>query len=347
MVTIRPHLKTLIFEVTQRCNHACLHCYNFWQPDADYFSGELDTASTISLLAKALDETDCQHITLTGGEPLLRQDLLQILDFLRARGARATIVSNGRLLGESTVVDLLDHRVGLFELPLLSCTREMHDRLSGVPGAFDAVLAAMAHVRYHQGQFVAVFVATRLNLPDLYGAIKLAYAFGARGFMLNRFNVGGRGRKHVAELLPSPEQLRDALAIADAASAEFNFPVVSTIPIQPCLVDIKYFKHLSFGFCAIGTDRVYYTLDPLGNVRPCNHTPTILGNLFDNPFEALIASEKMSAFVNAAPAFCSPCTLRSSCQGGCKAAAQVSYGGLDEEEPFLRYNQDSAQVILS
>jgi len=47
-------------------------------------------------------------------------------------------------------------------------------------------------------------VATRLNLPDLYGAIKLAYAFGARGFMLNRFNVGGRGRKHVAELLPSP-----------------------------------------------------------------------------------------------------------------------------------------------
>ena len=71
-------------------------------------------------------------------------------------------------MDEPTVVDLLDRGAGLFELPLLSHRREMHDRLSGCTGALDATLAAMAHIRAHWGQFVAVFVATKLNLADLY-----------------------------------------------------------------------------------------------------------------------------------------------------------------------------------
>jgi radical SAM protein with 4Fe4S-binding SPASM domain len=347
----RPRLQTLIFEVIQQCNHACLHCYNVWHPDAKrrpvaYPHGELDTAGTLALLTKALDETRCRHVTLTGGEPLLRRDLPQILDLLRKRDVTTTIISNGRLLDEPAVVDLLDRGVGLFELPLLSHQREVHDRLSDSSGAFDAVLAAMAHIRYHSGQFVAVFVATRLNLPDLYDTIKLAFAFGSRGLMLNRFNPGGRGRAHLAELLPTADQMRQALAIADAAAAEFNFSISCSIPIQPCLVDTSAYPHLSFGFCAAGTDRAYYTLDALGNLRPCNHTPTILGNLLEEPFADLIAPERMAPFVEAVPRFCDPCVLRNTCQGGCKAAAQVCYGSLTAEEPFLHRNRAHARPLL-
>jgi radical SAM protein with 4Fe4S-binding SPASM domain len=347
----RPRLQNLIFEITQQCNHACLHCYNIWYPDAQgqpvaYPRGELDTAGTLALLTKALDETRCCHITLTGGEPLLRQDLPQILDLLCERDVRTTVISNGRLLTEPTVVDLLDRGVGLFELPLLSHRREIHDRLSGSPGAFDAVLASMAHIRYQRGQFVAVFVATRLNLPDLYGAIKLAGAFGARGLMLNRFNPGGRGRARLAELLPTADQMRQALAVADAAAVEFDFPISCSIPIQPCLVDTSAYPRLRFGFCAAGTDRAYYTLDPLGNLRPCNHTPTILGNLLEEPFADLIAPQRMAPFVEAVPHFCDPCVLRDTCQGGCKAAAQVCYGSLTAEEPFLHRNRAYARPLL-
>jgi radical SAM protein with 4Fe4S-binding SPASM domain len=347
----RPHLQTLIFEVTQQCNHACLHCYNVWHPGAEgqpvaYPHGELDTAGTLALLTKALDETLCRHVTLTGGEPLLRQDLHQILDLLRQQDVTTTVISNGRLLDEPTVVDLLERGVGLFELPLLSHRREVHDHLSNSPGAFDAVLAAMAHIRYHRGQFVAVFVATQRNLPDLYETIKLAFAFGARGLMLNRFNPGGRGRVRLAELLPTAEQMRQALEVADAAAAEFSFPISCSIPIQPCLVDTSAYSHLGFGFCAAGTDRAYYTLDALGNLRPCNHTPTILGNLLEEPFADLIAPERMAAFVEAVPRFCDPCALRDTCQGGCKAAAQVCYGSLSAEEPFLHCNRTHARPLL-
>lgn len=340
-------LHSLIFEVTQRCNHACLHCYNVWHPDADgrpsdYPRGELDTARTLALLDRALGQVRCDHVTLTGGEPLLRADLCPILDWLSERGVRSTVISNGRLLGEPTVVELLGRGVGMFELPLLSHRRQVHDRLSGAPGAFDGVLAAMAHIRYHRGQFVAVFVLTRLNLADLYQAIRLAFAFGARGVMLNRFNPGGRGRAHLEELLPTAAEVRQALAVADTASAEFGLPISCSIALQPCLIDLDAYPHLHFGFCAAGTERAYYTLDPLGNLRPCNHTPTILGNLFDEPFADLIAPARLASFVQAVPAFCAPCALRATCQGGCKASAQVCYGSLVAEEPFLRHNLGQA-----
>jgi radical SAM protein with 4Fe4S-binding SPASM domain len=344
----RPRLQSLIFEVTQRCNHACLHCYNVWHPDAQgrpaaYPRGELDTGRTLALLDKALDETDCHHVTLTGGEPLLRQDLPHVLDLLRARGVQATVISNGRLLSEEAVVDLLARGVGTFELPLLG-PRQVHDRLSASPGAFDAVLAAMARIRYHGGLHVAVFVATRLNIPHLYEAIELAFAFGARALMLNRFNAGGRGRAYLAELLPSAEEMRQALAVANAAAAEFGLPITCSIALQPCLIDLAAYPNLHFGFCAAGTDRAYYTIDPLGNTRPCNHTPTILGNLFQASFAEIVAPERLAPFVRAVPAFCQPCEQRDTCQGGCKAAAEVCYGSLAAEEPFLHHNLPAARV---
>jgi radical SAM protein with 4Fe4S-binding SPASM domain len=334
----KPNLRSLIFEVTQRCNHACLHCYNVWQGEQvrRYPRGELDTSQTLSLLAKALDETDCHHITLTGGEPLLRNDLSILLDFLREQDVRVTVISNGRLLNEQNAISLIQHGVGLFELPLLSHRREVHDRLSAVQGAWDSVVAAMANLRLHHGQVVTAFVATRLNIGHLYETIKLAFAFGTRALMLNRFNPGGRGRLHLNELLPSAEQVRDALSIADAASVEFGIPISCSIPIQPCLIDTSAFPHLGFGYCSAGTERAYYTLDPLGNIRPCNHSTTILGNLFEKSFGDLVSPETLKGFVNALPALCSACEHRTVCQGGCRAAAQACYGSLDVMEPFLR-----------
>jgi radical SAM protein with 4Fe4S-binding SPASM domain len=343
-------LTTLIYEITQRCNHTCRHCYNVWHlSDRDYPRGELDTYQTLTLLAKVLDETDCPHVTLTGGEPLLRRDLPQILRYLRSRNVGVTIISNGRLLSEPSVDELLESGVDLFELPLLSHRRHLHDTLSGSPGAFDAVLAAMARLRARGGMFVVAFVLTRLNLPDLYDTIKLAFAFGGRGLMLNRFNPGGRGIEHLDELLPSAGQVRDALCIAEAASLDLGFPISCSIPIQPCLMGVqiqtgrpldiqRQFPHLQFGFCAAGTERAYYTIDPLGNLRPCNHTPTILGNLLEEPFSNLVAPERLKSFTSPIPPSCEGCALRQTCQGGCKAAAQVCYGSLFDEEPFLRYN---------
>ncbi len=240
---------------------------------------------------------------------------------------------------------MIERGVGLFELPLLSHRRELHDELSGAPGAWDAVLSAMANIRLQRGQVVAAFVATRKNIAHLGETLRLAFAFGARGVMFNRFNPGGRGREHLDELLPSVDQVRDALAVAEATSVELGLPISCSIPIQPCLVDITAYPHLGFGFCALGSERAYYTLDPLGNLRACNHTDLILGNLFQESFAELISPSRLIPYTGAIPESCSECSRRMECQGGCKASAQVCNGSLTAEEPFLGSALQRSKVL--
>ena len=341
----RVSLSTLIVEVTRACNHACRYCYNFWtHPDATGTPNPPERPGDLQpLLARVLEQVECAHITLTGGEPLLRGDLHEVVSFLASRHLRINLITNGHLLTEARIADLIRRGVTLFELPLLSFRREVHDALCGTRGAFDAVLSALTDIRTHRGQAVIAFVATRQNIADLYDTLKLAFAFGARGVMLNRFNPGGRGVVYLEELLPTLEQMTEALEIAEAAAGEFDLPISCSIPIQPCLIDLARYPHLTSGFCAAGSERAYYTLDTAGNVRPCNHTPTVLGNVWQEPFEEIVASERLAEFVAARPAFCDLCEWRDECQGGCKAAAQVCYGDLRAEEPFLRANRHRAR----
>jgi radical SAM protein with 4Fe4S-binding SPASM domain len=175
--------------------------------------------------------------------------------------------------------------------------------------------------------------------------MKLAFAFGAKAVMFNRFNPGGRGRANLDLLLPSAEEVRGALAAVDAAAGRYGLPVSCSIPIQPCLVDTKAFPHIGFAYCAAGSERAYYALDPMGNVRPCNHTPTILGNLLEESFAELTAPDRLKEFTGATPAFCGECGKKTECQGGCRAAAQVCYGSLAEEDPFLKINLEHATPL--
>lgn len=330
--------ESFVFEVTQRCNHACAHCYNVWAGDGGaYPRGELDTAATLALLSRMLDQTGARLVTLTGGEPLLRPDLPAIVEHLAARGVAVNLITNGRLLDAAAVARLAG-KISVFELPLLSADREVHDAMSGAPGAFDRVTEAIADLKLAGQTVVGVFVATRHNLGGWRATAELGAALGLDAMMFNRFNPGGRGRAFVAELLPSPAALVEALAVADELSARLGLPISCSIPMPPCLVDTRPYAHLGFGFCAAGSGRAYYTLDPLGNVRPCNHSPTILGNLRDARFRSLARGPVMRGFRGALPEHCAGCARAGECRGSCRAAGEACSGSPAALEPFVAAN---------
>lgn len=324
-----------MFEITQRCNHDCLHCYNCWKNPIDYPMGELGTADTLDMLARFLDQTRARLVTLSGGEPLLRPDVYEIIDSVRGRGAAVNLISNGSLLDDAAIARLGGERISVFEIPLLSCERAIHDRLSGAAGAFDNATLAIASLKAAGQRVVAVFVATKLNLATWHATAELAVALGADGIMLNRFNPGGRGRENVELLQAAPAELRALLDDANAFSAEYNYSIACSIAMPPCLFDHAAWPRLSFGFCAAGTSRAYYTLDPLGNVRPCNHSGLILGNIRQTPFAKMARSAAMKEFMSARPALCRGCRMEDTCQGGCKAAAEACCGSTSEPDPFL------------
>ena len=337
------HQQSFVVEVTQRCNHDCLHCYNAWKNPVAYPMGELPTDETLAMLGKMLDETGASLVSLSGGEPMLRADIHEIVDFLAGRGATINLITNGTLLDEGAVARLTPDKISIFELPLLSCERAIHDRMSGAPGAFDKTTMAMADLKLAGARVVGVFVATKLNLDTWRETAELAVALGLDGVMFNRFNPGGRGREHVALLQASPAEVQDALDVAEEASREYELPISCSIAMPPCLFDVERYERLTFGFCAAGTERAYYTLDPLGNVRPCNHSPTILGNIRETPFGAMATSDAMREFVAARPAFCAGCALEDECLGGCKAAAEACTGCVSAMDPFLAAFHDQAR----
>jgi radical SAM protein with 4Fe4S-binding SPASM domain len=215
--------------------------------------------------------------------------------------------------------------------------------MSGATGAFDAATLAMASLKAAGERVVGVFVATRLNLPQWRRTAELAVALGIDGMMFNRFNPGGRGRENVALLQASPREIAEALDVAQEVSEEYGLPISCSIALPPCLIDTSRHARLSFGFCSAGTFNSYYTLDPLGNVRPCNHSPTILGNLRGSSYLDVVRNGRLKAFCDARPAFCAGCKFERTCQGGCKAAAEACSGSPSDEDPFLRAFREQAR----
>ncbi len=342
-----PFRRHFVFEAAFECNYDCLYCYNAWKNGRPYPArGRLGTEETLRLLDKALKESGAELVSISGGEPFLRPDIFEILEFLASRDVAVNMITNASLLDEETIERIAALGVvSIWEIPLLSAERPIHDAMTRRPGAFDASCLALARLKRAHQTVVTVFVATRMNLADLQDTLELAFALGADGFMLNRFNPGGEGCRNRQALMTPPEELAAGLDLAEAFSAEYDFPVSCSIAMPPCLFDQRRWPHLGFGFCAAGTQGAYEALDPVGNLRPCNHSMLILGNLLDHSYRELVEGEALQEFRRAQPAFCEGCAYEETCLGGCKAAAEACFGSPWDLDPYLAAFGDRARKV--
>jgi len=327
-----------ILELTEKCNNRCYYCYNIWKMEGRGGSKkELTTKEWKFVIKKLRQETGCTHLAITGGEPTLRPDFLEILGFIDNMGISPVLITNGSRLTKEFIRDCMERGVRLFELPLLGPNREIHNAISRNE-CWDSVIEALVDIRTMYGRPIVVFVATNKNIPYFEETLKLAIALDTGGMMLNRFNPGGEGIKYLDELLPSAEDFEKVLEIANRLAYEYRYPISCSIPVLPCIINMANYPYLSTGFCAAGTDRAYYTIGADGRMRPCNHTTTVLGNFLTEKFEDMINKPVMKEFVKAIPPICEPCPMARECQGGCKATAEVCYGSPREMDPFLKKN---------
>ena len=328
-----------ILELTTRCNQDCRYCYNVWKLRPELVTGEMDTGGWCDLIAKLQDEAECRRVTFSGGEPLLRDDFCDILAFCHRRRLASILITNGQRLDAGTLAFCLDHGVDMFELTLLGADAATHDRLTCTPGSWERALAAMARLYKAQAPWCGVFVATSENIGQARQVVEMLVALGATAIMFNRFNPGGRGTHHL-NLMPGVEQVQEALAVVDELAATYDLFASASIPIMPCLVDTRPYRHIGFGFCAAARDNAYYTVGPDGRVRPCNHSATVLGDLRTQSLAEMLAGPVLAEFTAAAPEVCRPCPGLAACRAGCRAAAEVCFGSLAEPEPWLRANLD-------
>ena len=339
----RPLPKTFVLELTRRCNNYCLYCYlgegildHNPQPSG---SGELSTEELLDVISRLCDQAPVENIALSGGEPLLRADLPEILAHMRSRGVKPVIITNGTLLTKDRVAATVNGV--LYEVTLLSYREQIHDHLAGRRGAWNAVIDGMCNIRQAGGTMVASFIATKLNCPDLKETVRLAIALGAGALMYNRINLGSYNMRFAEKLLPTPEMIRENMDVLEEAGEKYGLPVALTIPIEPCVVDVRKYRNISAGFCPLAGENSYFTIDPVGNIRLCNHSPSVLGNIRHQKFADIYYKHPyVRRFRETWPAECVNCAddLKQLCCGGCRAAAEQCYGTTERVDPFVILN---------
>jgi radical SAM protein with 4Fe4S-binding SPASM domain len=336
---------TILFEITSRCNQDCLFCYNVWKNSDPYPGGKLPTDKAKDCLGKVIRESATRSITITGGEPLLRNDLEEIVEYLHSKRVSVTLITNGILLDNERAKRLVKTGVDLFEITVLGVDRCVHNQLTQAE-SFDKCLDAAANIRAAGGHLALSFVGTKLNIDQWPEFIKLSLALGAEGVLFNRFNAGGEGTRHIDELMLSLEQVKDALRVADDAVKKYGMHIGLGVPIPECIVDHSAYPNLQFVGCMAGTSNAYWTIDPVGNVRPCNHSSTILGNVLNEPFSVITGCERSRTWAVEFPERCDGCEHLASCKGGCKAAGEVCDGSLKCLDPFVSRSLSNMEVLL-
>ena len=267
-------------EVTWKCNWRCVHCYQ------DNHNLELLDTSTLKNLFKDLAANGTMHIIITGGEPLVRKDIFELLEAINELGMGITLYSNGHKIGRD-MAKRLSSLIAIAELSLLAGEAEVHDRLSGVKGSFDKTVAAINNLKENNIKVI-------LKTPVLRPAYHTLKALEQKA---NEWNI---------EWYPDAEISR--------TYSGADYPLQYHLTFNELQEYFKLFPKFNpnFGFnpdpgikkglCLAG--RQYCFIDAMGNVYPClnfksacdvqekqGKTPIAkLGNILSNTFSDIWSS---------------------------------------------------------
>jgi radical SAM protein with 4Fe4S-binding SPASM domain len=324
-------------EVTSRCERDCVYCYNVWKADPAYPRGELSSAELVSLVDRAVRESGIPSIQITGGEPLLRADLIDIVEGIRAPGRRVSLVTDGGAIDDGMAAELRRLRVGPVQPTLLAANAEIHDGLKGAT-CFEDTVAGIARLKRAGVPVSVSFVCTRKNHGHFEEVVELCFALGIEVVAFSRFCAAGKGGLHREELTPTGEMIARCLDVAEQANASLGMKVSVAISLPLCAVDISRYPHLSFGRCAVSGRTPGFTIDPSGNLRACSISGTVLGNLREESWNEILERAGRAYFeeMAEAPTACRECPLLDRCGGGCRESALTCTGSLGRPDPLAR-----------
>jgi radical SAM protein with 4Fe4S-binding SPASM domain len=292
-------------ELTPACDNRCGGCYNVFANE------RAQPPLTLKEWRRILDriKPHAHRVKLTGGEPTLYPHFEEIVAHLRELDISFSLFTNGCWPDPDDLVAFLKTIPQLRGLliSLHGATPAGHEAFSGVRGSFERTVANIGRAT-EAGLFVTISVVIhRRNLDQFQAIVALARDLSADHVAFNRY-LGPRE----PAIEPTDGQLRQAVLQIEAlrrdgARAKFG----NCIP--QCFVESS-----STG-CLSGV--AYCTIDPWGNMRPCNHSPLKCGNLLEQSVEEVWQSAEMQRWREMVPAECHLCVEFSQCHGGCRAMA--------------------------
>jgi radical SAM protein with 4Fe4S-binding SPASM domain len=346
----------VFWNLTDRCNLSCEHCYSRSDPGRDTL-GELSTSEASSLIDD-LSGIGVPLIIFSGGEPLLRPDIFTLADHAMKQGIKVALSTNGTLITPDIARWIMESGIEYVGISLDGATAATHDRFRNSPGAFERSIAAFAHCQEAGVRCGVRVTLTRENKDELGDLIDLAGKIGASRFCVYWLVPSGRGREVYNRLQLTGSEVTKALGLLYRKAKEMDPVSMEFLTVDapqdcihllesmerdgsPDLADARDLLKSLGGGCSAG-NRVA-NIDPCGNVYPCQFARTpdfLVGNIRERHFSILWADSSnpvLALFRNKKAQFggkCGDCGYRDLCGGGCRIRGHAVSGDFMAEDPF-------------
>ena len=340
-----PHV--VAWNLTRRCNLECAHCYISAGPSEDATS-ELDTAACLKVLDQLLEVNPSPLLILSGGEPLLRDDLTTIAKRASDGGATVVIGTNGTLLTEERIAALQQAGVQGFAVSVDSLRPSYHDNFRHGRGALADTQAAMRRLRAHRLDFIVQTTATKGNREELGRLVAWSADQGAVAFNCYFLVRTGRGagltdlspaeyEAVLADLARWQKEYRGTMLVRSKCAPHFMRHVHETDPESPVL---NYETR-----CPCGTQ--YCRITPDGRLTPCPYLPEVAGDLRRQSFAEIWRAAPLFQRIREGKlgGKCGDCEYRAMC-GGCRARAFATTGDVLAADPSCSYEPRPGAVAI-
>lgn len=331
-----PHV--IAWNLTRRCNLECAHCYISAGP-SESASDELRTEECLRIAGEILQLNPSPLFILSGGEPLLREDLGLIAEFAAGRGATVVVGTNGTLLTAPRIRALRDAGVTGVAVSVDSLDPGRHDRFRHGHGAFDATAGALERLRAHRLDFIVQTTVHKGNRAELPRLVAWAAEQGAVAFNCYFLVPTGRGARLsdldaaayesvLTELVAFHREYLGRMMVRAKCAPHFMRLLHATAPDSPVL-------HYQTR-CPCGTQ--YCRITPDGKLTPCPYLPATAGDLRRRSFGEIWRESPLFRDLRA-PRLggrCGRCEYREVC-GGCRARAYASEGDYLAADPGCAY----------
>ena len=315
----------LTWELTYACNLQCVHCLS---SSGQRDERELTTAEAKKVIDE-LRELQVFYINIGGGEPMVRRDFFELVEYSVSSGIGVKFSTNGAFIDEVKARRLAEMDYLDIQISLDGIDAATNDAVRG-PGSYDLARRAMDNLRDAGfGPFKISVVVTRHNVSQLDAFKDLADSYGAQ-LRITRLRPSGRGADTWHDLHPTDAQQREIytwlLARGESVLTGDSFFHLNALgdPLP--------------GLNMCGAGRVVCLIDPIGDVYACPfviHEEFRAGNVRDSGFAEIWKTSDLFTSLREpqSAGACASCGSFDACQGGCMAAKFFTGLPLDGPDP--------------
>ena len=339
----------LPWRCTPACTSSCLHCGFASNPPAPDALGTEDTKHIVD----EIHGFGATYFGISGGEPLLRKDLPEIIGYAKNTGMNVSVITNGCFLVEKNFDNLVRHEVRVSIS--VDGSEEINDAIRG-KGSYAKAVSAME--KLSKAGLLDCLVATLANVDatrnnvcseDMEHVIKLAEEYGARWVVIHGFIPFNNTKEHLAKA-PSPQQYEKIwnevydLRLKYKGKPEVNVycPFFARVAKQRGLPDFEnWFNNFFLGKCSMAGK--YMSVIENGDVIPCSFNDRIrLGNVQNKPLKQIWDELQTSELTvklrdrSNLKGKCGVCEYREIC-GGCRTRAEIYTGDIFGSDPACAY----------